>query len=350
MTAPTVAPLAAALPQLMEQHRVPGVSVATIEARTLADCQGFGLARREPPQPVTPATVFEGASLSKPVFAHAVLELCAGGRLDLDVPLVRYHPTVFGAGDERLCQVTARHVLSHTAGFRNWTEEAAHSYFTPGRRFSYSSKGYEYLRLVVERLTGEPLAGYLQRQALDRFGMRDSSFVWQEAYERQAATGHNCRMLPQKKDKPTSGSAGGSLHCTAADFARFMAALLWPPGDSAAYLPAEWRGEMLRPQVAVNDNGASWLAGWPRSHVVDAEGLHWGLGWGLETRPAARAVWHWGDNDGFRSFAIAYPDTGRGIVLMTNSDSGLALADAAIALHFGADGPALRWLGSFYGF
>ncbi|MHB0878842.1 MAG: serine hydrolase, partial [Anaerolineae bacterium] len=104
------------------------------------------------------------------------------------------------------------------------------------------------------------------------------------------------------------------------------------------------------PQVQVNDNGASWLAGWPRRGPNLIDGVYWGLGWGLEEGPRARAIWHWGDNDGFKSFAIAYPEAGEGLVVMTNSDRGLMVAAAAVELCFGSEQPAMRWLGSFYGF
>ncbi|MHB0878102.1 MAG: serine hydrolase domain-containing protein, partial [Anaerolineae bacterium] len=218
------APLLAAVPRLMQQFGVPGVSVATIEGGVVAWRQGFGLARLEPATPVSPRTVFEAASLSKPVFAYAVLGLCARGRLDLDTPLLHYLPSLFPTPDERLSLVTARHVLAHTGGFHNltWGDEPAQAHLAPGERFSYSSAGYEYLQFVIEAITGEPLAAYLRRQVLDPFGMSDSSFVWLDGYDSLSAIGYDGHLSPRTKERPARGRAGGTLHCPAVDFARFM--------------------------------------------------------------------------------------------------------------------------------
>src|SRR5271167_1564548 len=111
---------------------------------------GFGIKESTTGQPVTVETVFEAASLSKPVFAYGVLKLVEQGKLGLDVPLTTYLPKPYIAGDERLAKITARIVLSHRTGFPNW----------PGERFSYSGEGYIYLQRVVEKITGKPLNEY----------------------------------------------------------------------------------------------------------------------------------------------------------------------------------------------
>jgi CubicO group peptidase (beta-lactamase class C family) len=91
-------------------------------------------------QPVTGETVFETASLSKPVFTYGVLKPVEQGKLGLDVPLTTYLPKPFVRGDPRLAKITARIVLSHRNGFPNWPADdgSVSIYFTPGERFSYS--------------------------------------------------------------------------------------------------------------------------------------------------------------------------------------------------------------------
>jgi CubicO group peptidase (beta-lactamase class C family) len=79
---------------------------------------GFGVLNAETKTPVTDSTVFEAASLSKPVFAYAVLKLVDAGKVDLDKPLNQYLPGNYDVGDDpRLNQISTRRVLSHTTGF-----------------------------------------------------------------------------------------------------------------------------------------------------------------------------------------------------------------------------------------
>jgi len=83
--------------------------------------------------------MFEAASMSKPLFAYAVMKLCEKGVMNLDTPLTKYTPERFLKGDPRLDFITARHVLSHTSGFQNWRseKEALKIHFTPGEKYLY---------------------------------------------------------------------------------------------------------------------------------------------------------------------------------------------------------------------
>src|ERR1051326_7147457 len=141
-TMTTISPdqLEEAMPALMAQASVPGVSVASVSDGAVAWQSGFGVRRAGAPDPVTAETLFQAASLSKPVFAYAVLDFARDGLLDLDIPLTAYLPEPFVEDDELLHQVTARHVLSHTTGWPNWRPrgEPLHREASPGERFGYS--------------------------------------------------------------------------------------------------------------------------------------------------------------------------------------------------------------------
>jgi CubicO group peptidase (beta-lactamase class C family) len=102
--------------------------------------RGFGVTDRTTNAPVQADTVFEFASISKTVFAYAVMKACEKGLLNLDTPLTKCTAERFLAGDPRLDLMTARHVLSHTGGFQNWrsTEDPLKILFTPGARWEYS--------------------------------------------------------------------------------------------------------------------------------------------------------------------------------------------------------------------
>src|SRR5689334_12662151 len=108
------------LPDLMARTQVPGVSIATVLGGEVAWTGSFGLLREGAPDPVTDETLFQAASLSKPVFAYAVVQLVKEGVLDLDLPLAQYGAEPFVPDDDELEHVTARHVLGHTTGWPNW--------------------------------------------------------------------------------------------------------------------------------------------------------------------------------------------------------------------------------------
>ena len=124
---------------LMKAGDVPGLSIAVLEKGRVVWHRGFGVMNAEIKTAVDDNTVFEAASLSKPVFAYAVLKLADSGKLDLDKPLVNYLPYKDVENHERLNLITARRVLSHSTGFPNWRGgQPLKIHFTPGERFSYS--------------------------------------------------------------------------------------------------------------------------------------------------------------------------------------------------------------------
>ena len=133
------------IPELMAQKNVVGLSVALVQEAegksrpTVAWQRGFGLKDKASGEPVTHETVFQAASLSKPIFAYAVLKACAEGLLDLDTPLSDYLPEPYIPDDARLHRIAARHVLSHTSGFPNWRpkDQPLRTHFPAGERFAY---------------------------------------------------------------------------------------------------------------------------------------------------------------------------------------------------------------------
>jgi CubicO group peptidase (beta-lactamase class C family) len=317
----------------MAVHAVPGLSVASIEAGRVAQLATHSAAG----EPVTDRTVLEAASLSKPVFAYAVLQLVDAGLIGLDEPLAAHLPG-YMAGDARAAAITVRHVLTHTSGLPNWRSDARplRAYFAPGERFSYSGEGFVYLQRVVERLTGEALDTLAKRFVFAPLGMGSSSFVWQERFEPHYATPHDHAGKPRRKLRPHDANAAWSLHTTAGDYARFLQAALGGTGLTPAtavlwFTPAvnvpKDRFECLDPADAA---------------ALDAR-VAWGLGWGLE--PGDGTFFHWGANVGATAFAIGRPRDGRALVFFANSDNGLELAPEIVATAFPGRRPSLAWLG-----
>ncbi len=201
---PAVARLEKALPDFMRQADVPGLAIAVIRHGKPYWQHNFGVKNAKTNEPATDETIFEAASLSKPVFAYAVLKLVDQGKLALDAPLSTYLTKPYiEENDSRLTKITARFVLSHRTGFRNWrNDEPLKIYFTPGERFSYSGEGYIYLQTVVEQITGKPLNDVMNELVFTPFGMTSSSYVWRPAFDALTATGHDPDAHPTDLWKP----------------------------------------------------------------------------------------------------------------------------------------------------
>ena len=313
------------LPMLVDATSVPGLCAAFLEPGTPARMLPFGIRSQENRQTVVKDTVFEAASLNKPVFAYAVLRSVEAGKIELDKPLADYVKKPYGEG-EGVRKIMARHVLSHTTGWPNWREKdkPLELQAEPGTRFGYSGEGFVYLSQVMETVLGAPMHQFMQRLVFDPLGMGDSSYVWRDIYEKRAAQGHNSVGQPRPKGTPDKPNAAWSLHTTTADFARLLAAYL---GDAppAAALPRELLLAVRTPQARVNRS------------------LDWGLGWGLSGEGDALTLWHWGDNGHFKCFTAALPATGTGVVVFTNGSCGLRICREIVNDYLHRDHPAFYW-------
>lgn len=327
------------IPQLMKDGDVPGLSIALVRNGEVVWHHGFGVKNAKTNEPVTDDTVFEAASLSKPVFAYAVMKLVENGKLDLDKPLNQYLPGDYDVGpDPRLAQITARRVLSHTTGFPNWRSEGGtlKIYFTPGEKFSYSGEGFVYLSKVVEHLTGKQFDAFMKEYVFDPLGMTSSSYVWQSTFDKLKASRHNSLGEPTSDIKPQRANAAASLHTTAQDYGRFVAAILEGTG-----LKKETLGLMLTAQIKV-DQGGSNTTSRPADKLSPT--ISWGLGWGLQATSDGLSFWHWGDNGDTKAYVVAFQKEKLGVVVFTNGANGLSIMPEIVAEAVGGQQPALAWL------
>jgi len=324
------------IPNLMRAGEVPGLTMVVIRNHRIASHQAFGVANRETREPLTEHHVFEAASLTKPVFAYAVLKLVDAGTLSLDVPLSDYLPEP--VTDERMKRITARMVLSHTTGFQNevMPGDTLRVHFTPGSRFSYSGAGYLYLERVVEHVTGKDLSSLMNELVFAPLDMRDSSYIWLPDYEQRKVYGHTPASVVAPRRKPSQGTIA-TFHTTALDYARFVVAVL----NGTGLKPATWRA-MLTTQSHIDESCFTCLT----SHAGRiSPSLSWGLGWGLEQTKRGTAFFHWGDNNAeFQHFVIGYKD-GDGLVVLTNSGNGLSIMPEIVNAVIGGQHPAFAWMG-----
>jgi CubicO group peptidase (beta-lactamase class C family) len=321
---------------LMQAAAVPGLSAATIQGGEIEQVVALGVRDLETRTPVDRQTAFEAASLSKPLFSYVVLQLVDAGSLDLDEPLSHFGPPIT-PDDPAASQITARHVLSHTTGLPNWRGDAypLRTYFTPGSRFSYSGEGFIHLQSIVERITGEPLDALMQRLVFGPLAMRESSYVWQDRFDANHATPHDDAGKTGSKFTPSVANIAYSLHTTAADYGRFLVAVLRGSG-----LGATTAQDWFVPQVSPPKSRFEALEN--EAPETD-DSVAWGLGWGLE--PALGTFFHWGANLGATAFTVGLPATGTAVVVFANSDTGLTIVPG-IAKHIMPGlHPSLAWLG-----
>ncbi len=175
----------------VKREGIQGASLAWIKDGSLETIETTGLADRATNTPVTRDTIYHWASITKTFTAVAIMQLRDRGRLTLDDPIVDYVPELALVHNPhgRMRDITIRHLLSHSAGFRGgtwpwggdkpwhpfeppgWEQVAAMMPYTeilfpPGTRYSYSNPGIIFLGRVIERLSGEPFETYIDKQIL----------------------------------------------------------------------------------------------------------------------------------------------------------------------------------------
>lgn len=319
------------VPRLMIAWHVPGVSVAVIRNNSIRWLGQYGIKRYGESETIGPETVFEAASMSKPVFAYVALQLVEEGIMDLDSPLVNYLGEPYTEGVPLHEQITARMVMSHTSGFPNWRSGGWRSgnripvLFEPGTEFRYSGEGFLFLQRVVEKLTGNKAQAdeLMKRRLLEPLHMDNSSYIWQASYNSIAASGHDKQgeIKQQERSIYRATNVAYTLYTTPEDYAKFLIEMMKEDRSAPYSLSSEMLDEMMAIQSDVPD-GTSMV----RRNGTSALSVHFGLGWKIETLESGPRYVHTGSNGtGFRCMSEFNPQTGNGIVIMTNGVSGAGL-------------------------
>lgn len=326
------------LPPLMARHQVPGACVVLLRREPRMHtvlCLGrMGRMEREAgtggaADAVRPDTVFEAASMSKPLFAVLLLQQVQAGRLTLDRPLLEFFPERFSPAQDWQALITPRLLLCHASGLPNWRSGDEDSgplplAFEPGLgRFLYSGEGFFYLQRALEHLLGESLQATAERQLFRPLGMAHSSFVLTPQIDALRARGHDEAGLALPWSDYKRGNAAYTLYTTAQDYARFLQALLRP-----GLLPAALLDEMLSPQNLAGDRQAL-----QRPGMATDTRAHWGLGWILNPmQDGSQVAYHTGTNSsGFRAYSQFSRSRGSAMVMMSNGLGGKHLTQALAA-------------------
>ena len=315
------------LDERLHRSGATAVSIAVVRAGRLDWAQGFGVLSEGSEASASSTTLFQAASISKPVTALATLVLAEAGKLDLDTD-VNDALTSWKVPENEFTAaspVTIRGILSHSAGFTNGsvgsyaageavpsltdalrgdapsTEPPATVEYPPGSRTVYSGGGYSVLQQLLIDVTGTPFGQLMSDSVLAPIGMMDSYFAQplRSELEHRAAIGHDSsgQPIPGRWETLPEMAAGG-LWSTAEDLARMTIALhrAWVTEDGI--LSPETTRMMMTP-------------------VLGSRGL------GFETDRVGDRVryFHTGSNRGYRAIIVGFPETGDAAVILANGDN-----------------------------
>lgn len=294
--------------QLMATHHIPSVSIAQISAGHIT--RTIMLGQQISGQPVTPDTLYNVASLTKPITAQVALELIAKGIISLDEPMYHHWLDPDIATDERQKLLTPRLALSHQTGFPNWRYQTGNKLTfrtDPGNTFGYSGEGYEYLARFIEKKTGQNIEQHARKLIFAPAGMKSTAYTRQPGFDGRIAIPADASGQPLKPtftDKPV---ASDLLYTTASDYARFLLhALKSKALKSAQAIEVPTDNPPCRPAAA----------------ALCPQAMGMGLGWQVFRFKSKTVLMHTGRDPGLFTFAWLCPTTGNGGVILTSGDKG----------------------------
>jgi CubicO group peptidase (beta-lactamase class C family) len=296
----------------------PGAAVVIVKDGAILYKRGYGMANLEYDIPITPATVFHVASVSKQFTAFAVAMLVAQGKLSLDDDIRKYLPEVPDFGTT----ITLRHLVYHTSGLRDqwgllalagWRLDdvitTAHILklvhhqkalnFEPGQEFLYCNTGYTLLALIVERVTGQPFRQYTDATMFQPLGMLHTHF--HDDHE----------MLVKNRAYSYAPARSGGFILQALNYATVGATSLWTTVEDMA----RWLQNLEDGRVG----GTAVLAQMQQSGVLKhGEKIPYAFGLAFGQYKGLKTVAHAGGDAGYRSYVLRFPDQHLAVVVLSN--------------------------------
>lgn len=298
---------------LLHSEHIASVSFAKITDGKTVLSEAYGEAA--PGVPVTSATLYNIASMSKPISAEVILRLASAGRLSLDEPMYPYWIDPDLAADPRAKLLTPRMALDHQTGFANWRRETGGKLAfvsDPGTGFGYSGEGYQYVARFAEKRTGEPFEALAQTLIFNPSGMPHTAYTqrpWMDGNIAQPTDKDGKWLTPQIA---TRFVAADLVYTTPGQYASFVEGLMNGAGGSSAI-------RKLRESVLTNRR-AEFCVGKMAKICPDQVGF--GPGWEVIKMHGKTFLMHTGIDAGV--FTLGYFDPGArsGVIIFTNSTNG----------------------------
>lgn len=314
-------PDSAFVDSLMIEYHVPTAGVSIIQNGKIKQVKMFG---NLPNGSLAPDnTLFNIASLTKPLTATTVLLLVSQGKWQLDEPLYHYWIDPEVVNDERHKKLTTRHVLSHQSGLPNWRGHEPNGKlafaFEPGTQWKYSGEGFEYLRQALEHKFKLPFERLVDSLLFKPLKMNDTRYYWDPLVDSSLyANRYHEDGTPFNLETWYSANPSNLVLTTVGDYAKFGIGIM----NGTILSPSVYK-EMTTNQAMLPDN------------------KEWGLSWRLvkHLSNGEYALVHTGGNPGLNTIIILLPVSKRGIVVFTNGAKGDLLYESLIgeALDLGKE-------------
>jgi CubicO group peptidase (beta-lactamase class C family) len=288
----------------------PGAAVRVIRDGEVILTRTYGMANIESGQPVTAATNFRLASISKQFTAMSILMLIEQNRLTLDTVLLQIFQDFPAYGDD----ITIETLLQHRSGLLDYeplvpedATEQVHDadvleilkqqdagYFPPGSDYRYSNSGYAVLAMIVEEMSNRSFAGFLQARIFTPVGMKNTV-----AYEEGISTVSDRAMGYTVTDDGVEFTDQSLYSAVLGDggiYSSLDDLYLW---DQALYrddlISAESKQQMLTPALE-----------------------NYGFGWRIDNYDGHLRYHHSGSTSGFRNYLQRFPDQELTVIVLTN--------------------------------
>jgi CubicO group peptidase (beta-lactamase class C family) len=336
----------------LTHHGIVGGGFAFVHDTQPAAQWFHGEANRETHKQIDAETAYNWASITKTFTAIAILQLRDRGRLSLDDPAVRYVPELRDVHDEygSVDAITIRHLLTHSAGFRNptwpwdcddvancdwqpfeptkWAQVAAmlpytHVAFAPGTRWSYSNLGYVFLGQIIERLTGDDFEVYIDKNILKPLGMSESYFDRSPYFLESHVSASYLRAGAKLTQQPFNFDTGittsnSGLKAPITDMVKYARFLIGDPENpiydvvlKRSSLEEAWKGVL--PAIEPGQAPTPYTAGPHGAQPM------MGLGFFIVVVNGHRSIYHDGDQGGFSSELLIDPEGGSASILAVNT-------------------------------
>jgi CubicO group peptidase (beta-lactamase class C family) len=326
-------PLTLDIEKLLMLYNVPGLSVAWIEDYKIAWTKTYGVSEPGGKNPVTPKTLFQAGSISKPVAATGMLALVQQGKLSLDEDVNQKLKTWTVPENEftKEKKVTLRRLASHSAGLtvhgfpgydvdervptlvqifngeKPANTAAIRVDFVPGTDERYSGGGITIEQQLMMDASGKQFPALMKESVLDKIGMTDSSYE---------------QPLPTARAMMTAGGAYGDgkpVHGKWHVYPEMAAAGLWTTPTDLAKFAIE---------IALSKQGKSnkVLSQKTTEEMLTPQAKNFGIGFALNQNHPGE-FGHDGADEGFQALLVMNSDTGQGAAIMANSDYGILVAE-----------------------
>ncbi len=310
----------------LKQKNIPALGIGYIEDGKIKQISVFGELEKGKKAPKN--TIWNVASLTKPIVTLITLKLVNNGDWNLDKPIYNYWIDPDVRNDNRHKILTTRHILSHQTGFPNWRwfdeepQKKLSFHFDPGTNYQYSGEGYEYLKKALENKFNSSLEKLADSLIFKPLKMEETRFYWDKKMdESKFAKWHSAEGKLYETHKTTEVSAADDLLTTIEDYTKFISHIL-----NGADLSKKLFKEMVSEQVRINDF------------------KHWGLGWWIDENinsDSDFAIVHGGDDIGVHTIVFMIPKTKQGLIIFTNSDNGAEVFADVLLKYLGENGKGI---------